>query len=98
MSARPYAVTRKGKREAPFNRSREFTTLYLLILRDPHQEDLAEIALNTQARDPRQADPWTAPSYTSGPLGRLDEAVHIASTKAALRRRGDPHRIDEGYA
>ena len=86
------------KREAPFNRSRDFTTSYPLILKDPHQEDLAEIALNTQARDPHQVDLWAAPSYTSGPLGRFDEAIHIASTKAAPRRQGDPHRIDEGYA
>ena len=27
-------------------------------------------------------DLWAAQSHTSGPLGRFDEAIHIASTKA----------------
>ena len=54
--------------------------------RGPHQVDLWT-TLSHQvdpwaARDPHQVDLWAAQSHTSGPLGRFDEAIHIASTKA----------------
>ena len=54
--------------------------------RGPHQVDLWT-TLSHQvdpwaARDPHQVDLWAAQSHTSGPLGRFNEAIHIASTKA----------------
>ena len=57
--------------------------------RGPHQVDLWTTPSHQvdlwAARDPHQVDLWAAQSHTSGPLGRFDEAIHIASTKATLK-------------
>ena len=58
----------KGKREAPFKLSIESlhpTTFN--SARDPHQEDLVEIALSTQAGDPHQSGPLSRAVSQRGP-------------------------------